>query len=386
MPSPPAYVLGDVDLVSALGRAGIPSVVVTQPDDPARHSRHAVGWLPWVDHWRRPELLVERLVRSAQGLPERPVLCYQSDGDLLVVSRFRDELARAFRFVIAGPELVEDLVDKGRFARLADRLNLGVPRTVLLDPGAEGDEQLRELRLPVVVKPTTRRGLVQLGEAAKATRVDDLDELHRRVALARRQEVPVVVQELVEGAETRMESYHAYVDTEGEVVASFTGAKLRTRPRQFGHSTVLTTTHQPDVLERGEQVVRRLGLTGLVKVDLKRDPQGRLWLLEVNPRYTLWHHVGAAAGLNLAALAHADLTGRPRTGGRTARPGVTWCDPVRDLRGVATGELTPAAWLRSTWSCSVRSGAAPHDLGPLLRGRLLPGLRRAPRTLRRTAA
>lgn len=362
----PAFVLGDADLVYALGHAGIRSVVVAPAHDAARHSRHVAGAVPWVDHWRSPEELVRRLVDAARERPEPPVLCFQSDGDLLVVSRFRAELAEAFRFAVAPAGLVEDLVDKGRFARLSQKHRLPVPATVVLDPDSMR-QRADDLRLPVVVKPWTREGLVQLGEAAKAVRAETHEHLRTVTSRALRQGIGLVVQELVEGPETAIESYHAYVDDDGGVVASFTGAKLRTHPRELGHSTVLVTTEAHDVRAAGEQVVAQLALTGLVKADFKRDPSGRLWLLEVNPRYTLWHHLGAVAGTNLPALVHADLTGRPRPAVTPVAAGTTWCDPLRDLRAVAAGEVSPRAWARTARSCSAHSGVAWNDLGPLVR-------------------
>jgi len=46
----------------------------------------------------------------------------------------------------------------------------------------------------------------------------------------------------------------------------------------------------------GRELTERVGLRGFAKFDFKRDPDGRLWLLQVNPRFNLWHHVGADAG------------------------------------------------------------------------------------------
>lgn len=371
----PAYVLGDVDLVTALAMAGVSSVVMTPPDDPARWSRHTVGWIPSADHWTQGEQLVERLLRAADRLAFRPALYVQSDGDLAVISRHRAVLAPAYGFVLADATLVEDLLDKGRFARLARQHGLPVPATVVVAPGLE-HEPCDGLRLPVVVKPVSREGLRSMGIAAKALRVDDAQDLRERLQDARRRGVAVVVQELVAGPETAMESYHAYVDSNGVVVASFTGVKVRTRPRAFGHSSVLATSHAPDVDRAGRDVLRRLTATGVVKLDFKRDPQGRLWLLEVNPRFSLWQHLGAVAGVNLAAFVHADLTGGARPELRPARPGLVWCDPVRDLRGVLAGEVSAREWVRTVATCDARSGAVRGDVAPLLRGRLWNGLHR----------
>ena len=169
----------------------------------------------------------------------------------------------------------------------------------LEQPGAEQPD-LREIDIPfpVVIKPLTRRTdrWTPVGGSGKALRVDTLEALRLlwpRIVAAN---VPMLAQTLVPGAETDVESYHVYVDEPGDIVAEFTGRKIRTWPTQFGHSTALVITDSADVASAGRAVVRRLDLRGVAKLDFKRGPDGRLYLLEVIPRFTLWHHPAALAG------------------------------------------------------------------------------------------
>ena len=58
-------------------------------------------------------------------------------------------------------------------------------------------------------------------------------------------------------------------------------------------------------------MLERLAFVGVVKLDYKRDPRtGRFYLLEVNPRFNLWNHLGAAAGVNLPLLAYRTTPAR----------------------------------------------------------------------------
>jgi predicted ATP-grasp superfamily ATP-dependent carboligase len=138
----------------------------------------------------------------------------------------------------------------------------------------------------------------------------------------------ILAQELVPGPETRIESYHVYVDEAGGIAGEFTGRKIRTYPEAYGHSTALEITDARDVRDQGRDFVHRLNLKGIAKFDFKRGPDGVLHLLEINPRFNLWHHLGAVAGVNLPALVHADiqeasgLQSLPRGSGRAgARSG-----------------------------------------------------------------
>src|SRR5207237_1799827 len=125
----------------------------------------------------------------------------------------------------------------------------------------------------------------------------------------------------------------ADVDGGGASAGDFTGRKIRTLPPTFGQTTALEVTDTDDVRELGRRCIEVLGLRGVVKVDLKRSPSGGLCLLEVNPRFNLWHLPGAVAGVNLPALVYADLAGIARPAFGPARAGVRWAQPSRDLRG-----------------------------------------------------
>ncbi|MEA2467949.1 MAG: D-aspartate ligase, partial [Thermoleophilaceae bacterium] len=193
----------------------------------------------------------------------------------------------------------------------------------------------------------------------------------------------MVAQELIPGGEERIESYHAYVDERGEAVGEFTGRKVRTLPREFGHTTALEITDEGDVREAGRECMRRLGLRGVAKLDFKRAPDGQLLLLEVNARFNLWHLPGAVAGVNLPALVYADLMDRPRPAVR-ARPrtGVRWTVPWLDALAAREQRLGLARWAAWQLRCETRHVLSLDDPMPFLRGLVWPRVARRARLLR----
>ena len=366
--SPPyACVLGDTDLLRALGLAGIRCAVMAAPGQAARYSRFADVVLDWADAWERPDAVLDVLERFGATQPAPPVLFYEEDRELLLVSRHRERLRRHFRFVIPDAVLVEDLVDKGRFQALAQRLGLPVPPAHVLDPCR--DPMPLDLPFPVVLKPLVRRGAqwIPIAGGAKALRFESpetLASLWPRLAAAR---IPVLVQQLIPGPETRIESYHVYVDEHGETVGEFTGRKLRTWPPAYGDSTALVITDAPEVTALGRDLVRQLGLRGVAKFDFKRAPDGRLYLLEINPRFTLWHHLGARAGVNIPALVFADLVGLPHAPVRQARAGARWCKPWDDVTAARAAGISFLRWLPWALGCDAVRVVAWDDPLPFIR-------------------
>ena len=181
-------------------------------------------------------------------------------------------------------------------------------------------------------------------------------------------------------------------------MADFTGRKLRTAPRLYGFSTYVEITDDDEVRRVGLAVLGELGFSGVVKLDFKRDRRdNQLYLLEINPRFNLWHHAGAVAGVSIPALVYRDCV-EPGTAqpARRVRPGVRWVNLTEDARVVreyrAAGELSLAQWLLEMATVDVNEGISMRDplpgladLGGMVRRRVAKLLgRRSVRSLPQT--
>jgi D-aspartate ligase len=353
-------------MVRPLALAGIRCAVVTSAGSPTLSSRYVDKGLVWEDFSEAPELLVDALMRLAVELPEPPVLFYEEDAQLLLTSRHRERLAQAFNFVLAEPELVENLVDKGRFQALAEQLGLPVPATLRLYPTKGPAPGNFDLRFPVILKPLNRSKTWAETFGAKAAQVDSIEDLRNLWPRLVEIGADLLAQEMIPGPESRIESYHVYVDSRGGIAGEFTGRKIRTYPAAYGYSTALTITDEADVLTLGRALVERLDLRGVAKFDFKRAPDGSLHLLEVNPRFSLWHHLGAVAGVNLPALVYADVVGLPRPAMRRARPGTCWCYISQDRLAAKHSGISTLAWLSWVLRCEANIIALDDPI-PFLR-------------------
>jgi D-aspartate ligase len=358
-----ACVIGDLSLIRPLGRAGIPVVAVV-----TSKSRAHVSWSRYVRQTleipsvgTQPQSAVAALLDFGRSLGARPVLYFEGDDDLLLVSRNREQLWSVFQFVLPPAELIENLVDKKRFAVLAEKLGLPTPQTHVIALGtATRDERVRSwTRFPCILKPGVRSNWFgsrlhqhQIGETQKAVRIESAAELLAMLPALEAHPSDFILQALVEGGEEQIVSYHAYARA-GLVIADFTGRKVRTTPRKFGFSSYVEITDDREVRRVGRGMLERLGFSGVVKLDFKEDRRDhRLYLLEANPRFNLWHEPGALAGVNLPLLVYRDLIDPGSVAADTlrARPGVRWMSAALDLRSFseyrAAGEISALGWLR----------------------------------------
>jgi predicted ATP-grasp superfamily ATP-dependent carboligase len=317
--------MGDIDLVMALGLAGISFVVVAKSCEPAFYSRFACKNISWLnDRHATEEDHIEALIRFGSMQLERPVLFYQADWELLLVSRHRKCLGKAFRFLIADASTVKGLVDKTRFRELAKRFNLPVQASHIINARHMSADDI-DLRFPLIIKPAQdedRELLRSIAPACKAMLVETPETLWELWPLLAESDLGLLFQEAIPGPESGIESYHSYVVEHGTSVAEFTGCEIRALPVTCDHSTALETTDAPEVRSLGRQIVQTLGIRGVSKLDFKRAPGGKPYLLETNPRFNLWHHLGAVAGVNIPALVYSDVLGLPRTSYSTACAGV----------------------------------------------------------------
>jgi predicted ATP-grasp superfamily ATP-dependent carboligase len=236
---------------------------------------------------------------------------------LLLVSRHRAELSRYYRLLLPSEELIEILVDKARFAARAQQLGIPVPGTVTSWEAESADEVLARLSLPLILKPAVHVGWHQFqrerlpgrrpSKALLAETEADLRLFHQAI---RTFTANFVVQEYIPGGSADHYSVHVWLDEQSRALGYFAGRKIRTYPKESGHSTCLELVDHQELVELGLDIVARLELRGPAKLDFKRDPRnGRFHLLEINPRYNLWHDLGARAGVNLPLLGYQYLSG-----------------------------------------------------------------------------
>jgi predicted ATP-grasp superfamily ATP-dependent carboligase len=272
-----------------------------------------------------------------------------------------------------------------------------VPRTLVSREVGSAREAARALTLPCIFKPISHAGwysseivLKEGGKPWKALLARSPEELQRRWEDMSRYTPDFVVQEYVPGADDCIYSFHAYLDRRGRPLGHFVGRKIRTYPKVSGVSTYLELIKDPELTRLGLEILAKMTFVGAVKLDFKKAPgSDRFYLLEINPRHNLWHHLGAASGVNLPYIAYLDLHGQSPEPLTEYRTGVRWLSFGNDLRAFVRdyhpdGDLSWSDWLWSLRGEKVYNVFSWRDPLPYaaavlqyVSGRLRLGLRRS---------
>lgn len=122
----------------------------------------------------------------------------------------------------------------------------------------------------------------------------------------------MLVTELIPGGDDQLVGYNGYLDEHGHPLVHWTDHKLRQSPVHFGVGSYVDSTWEREVLELGLRLLHRVGYRGFAHVEFKRDARdGRLKLIECNPRFSLAVGLSRASGLDVPLFTYRRLVGEP---------------------------------------------------------------------------
>jgi carbamoyl-phosphate synthase large subunit len=211
------------------------------------------------------------------------------DDELLPLSAARAAFAAdGVRLALAGDAALRTTLDKLALAQRC-AATVRTPRTVLLSDAGPPDSW----RFPVVVKPRRGSGsrgvrLVHSGDQLREAGADDT----------------MIVQDYLPGDEY---SVDVLADAAGRVVAVVPRARTRV---DSGVSVAGHTLHDPELDELARAVFAAVGLTLVANVQCRRGRDGRLALLEVNPRFSGAMPLTVHSGVDMPRLCLDTVLGR----------------------------------------------------------------------------
>jgi predicted ATP-grasp superfamily ATP-dependent carboligase len=356
---PPAVVVGacghGLALVRGLHAERVPTLVLEANLQQAGSRTRLATLVPTPDI-NGPALIDALLaLRARIDCPDRPVLLLTNDTMVRTVGQHWPRLEQAYR-LSWGParESLLPLLEKSALEARCAATGLLYPKTFVLHSAADIDAALQELALPIIVKPA--RPLSRFKTSQPADR-QQLAELVQRFE----GDLPFLVQQFIPGDDTSIFFSALYLD-QGRELARFDGHKLRSRP--LGHTSIAEPFRDDEVHAQTQRFFAGLQLSGPVSLELKRDPQGRLWVIEPTVgRTDFWVGLCTVNGVNLPAVEYAQQAGRPLPV-LSQRDERFWFNEDRDPFG--------PMWLRWRSGVAMRGRSRSHlylhadDPGPAL--------------------
>lgn len=378
-PAMPAIAFCGLNVVRSLGLARIPTIVARYEDfHEVKFSKYTWQYRQIAHPVREEQKCLAQIIDMAKPFSSKLPIFYGDDIKLAFVSRHREVLKDYFHFLLPSPRLLDALLNKAQFIRIAGELQLDVPRSIVANQANSAREVARHLDFPIFVKPNLKKDWRDspwkhfLQERPhKGFICPTLEELEKNWDALQRISNDFILQEYVFGSDDEILSYHSYVGKDGKVLGAFIGKKIRTFPRGSGASTYLELVHDREVMDAGAECLEKMKLLGISKLDFKRDSHsGNLKLLEVNARANLWNYLGAVNGVNLLEVAYRDLLDLQPKPQLEYRTRYRWISFENDFQALweykKFGEWTFFSWLGSLLHFKVYNYFSWRDPKPFL--------------------
>ena len=258
--------------------------------------------------------MLDFLVSRFAGEPSKPVLIPTTDREIDFVCDHAQVLSRHFAFQESYSNgLAQAMVTKASLYQLCADHGVAVARWLEIRCREFG-AIVGQINLTIFVKPSRIHEIKNTMAGQKGWIVRcraDFEELQTRLP---RNDHALIVQEILPGPESNIALHCAYFDEKGRSQQSFTGRKLRQYPPGFGFASLVVSEDDEEAREISERFLTAIGFHGIAASEFKRDPRdGKLKLIEINPRPSLWFGITSEAGKHLALAAYQELGAGSRT-------------------------------------------------------------------------
>ncbi|WP_328970010.1 carboxylate--amine ligase [Streptomyces sp. NBC_00239] len=303
---------GTLGAVRSLGRSGVEvHAVVEDEGGPLARSRYlrAIHRGPAGDP--APDALLHCLTGISERIGRPAVLIAMDDLSAITVARIAHRLTGRYLCPGQAPELPLLVADKAELAALCARWDIGHPETVVPSSGREAADAAWRLGLPVVAK-WSRPWLLPAGTGLRSTTLIDT-AAGARGLYERSQEAGsrLLLQRFLPGGPDTDWFFHGCFTGGGRPLLAGSGRKELAWPVRTGLTAVGRWLPDPAVERAGLRLAERLDYRGILDLDFRRDPEGRLRLLDFNPRPGAQFRLFTdAAGLDLVRALYMDLTGQ----------------------------------------------------------------------------
>lgn len=300
------------------------------------------------------ENVIRSLVALGKELKQRALLVPCRDMSVLMVSRYRQDLAPYYYVVLPEPEVVEMLMDKPSFYKYAQKENLPLIRNFLLHSRSDAEKAIQNLTFPCILKPPVKTPAWEIQTKEKAFKSYDAKEFLKDYDRCSKWAEILMVQEWIPGPDENLYSCNCYFDRNSEPIVYFTAKKLRQWPPETGNTSLGQECDNNVVLKETIRLFKKLKFYGLAYLEMKRDDRnGKYYIIEPNiGRPTGRSALAEASGVELLYTMYRDTLGwRLPENINQKRIGVKWIhlrtDFLSALHYWANGKLTIRDWLRS---------------------------------------
>jgi D-aspartate ligase len=262
-----------------------------------------------------PEGWVAFMLDLATKMGRKPVLIASADQFVSAIAAHAERLSSHY-ILSPGVGIQGLLATKQTQYELASTHGMPLPNTSLVRTAEDVVAFSRTAHFPCLLKPLHFREWQRFPAAhplsyEKVAIARTPAELLHSWELASKVNPVAIAQEIIEGPDTSKRVYLACYDADGRRIANAMFRELRCNPMGFGPATVTEPVVDSETDEICDGFLRGVGYSGVCEIEMKRDSRdGRVKLIEVNPRLTGGGDAAPYAGVDLCWIHYLDMIGK----------------------------------------------------------------------------
>ncbi|OGE23253.1 MAG: hypothetical protein A3J42_04745 [Candidatus Dadabacteria bacterium RIFCSPHIGHO2_12_FULL_53_21] len=277
-----------------------------------------------------------------------------SDESVRVLSRNRESLRERFRFVLPDEHVIDLFMNKINFYKFARDKGFTIPSTFFPARREDIDEIAGKMNPPYIVKPAEKtRRWIELFQK-KVLKLGSIGELDRVFDACLDAAGDIIVQERIEGDDSRLYSCIFYYNSGCEQYITFTSRKLRQWRIEDGDACLAEECRDDEVLKQTIELIGSVKFRGLGSLEFKRDgTSGRYYMIEPNiGRPVTRIGLVEKAGVPILYAMYRDALGMSLPSDVMQRhTGVKWISIINDVLSAIAyyrkKQLTVREWLES---------------------------------------
>jgi len=354
--------INGLGLVRSFGEMAIPSICLDYTRNIAMYSKYSKNFI--CPHPLKKEVdFIKYLLQLGSRLKNKGILFATGDDWLMSISKNQKILSQYYSFPMSGWDTIKKIINKSYLYKIADQINIPIPRTFFLDSLKQIKNIKKKIIFPCILKPAITINFAEKLKIGNQVLIiensEKLDNWAIKIKNAHLDNIKLIIQEQIYGPIKNLYTLTAYSDRKGEIKAYSIGHKIRQFPPEAGTIMSGRLKNQKQILNLGIKLIKKLNFCGLSNTEFKKDEKdGKFKLMEINPRSGKWTYSATAAGLNLPYIAYQETLGvksisknRKHTNNE-----LVWLDLLNDLlialfgykiRGFCKARISFKEWKKS---------------------------------------
>jgi len=355
--------------VRALARNGIPVIIfLSEAESREEYAATRYGQKRIVPVTDGPSIL-----EHLRGLPggTRHIIYPTTDYQVKYLSQNREKLPPNCVLQFPDDKVVQTLLDKELFDQFCRDHAYPVPETQLVRNEADISRVCRNMPFPVIVKTATKIYKKGLEKAYIISDGNELAEWYKSIQDIHRE---FVLQRYIPGTDLSVYFTMQYISAKGELLASFTGRKIRQWPPLKGGTSSAEPAYNEFLTDMTRDFFRKAGFWGIGSMEYKLDSRdGKYYMIEPTVcRTDFQEGVAIANGINIPLVAYKAMTEQvvqPVFQKKTDKK--AWMHTLYDRLSkdwyLDQKKITYFEWLASLRNVRSFDAFSARDPGPLLK-------------------